>query len=475
MTRTSTIAIGSAFDPGHGPTVLILPPGQTPPDYRPGLKCITADTLPEALNALRLHYASHESIAKLGGAEIVGDHPWRDAIESRLCEFFQDLGNCPIDSWTGAANAINNLSRLSKGSTSSALPGLYAGFPAICIGAGPSATPEKLKEIAALSRTHVVFVADCMLDACRKAGFDPHYVCMLERLPETVEFVQNVNPKATGLICTTVVSNASVERFDRVCFWWSADAICTWLDPSQTQHNLGRSCGTLSIAAALLSGCSPVYLVGHDLSYGPNTATHCPGTHEIAVGYQRVSETRPRNPGEYCRELVSLPGYSGEPVLSNGIWSTMLGDISHIVAEYPERVVLSAQDGRGAAIPGVSPGCLPEVDASSPTAPRLPPMIPSNVPATGRVESLLADLDRLISGPISAPLEPESLAIGRFVSPVNAALFRYVFRSVTSSLLCRLHLRAAEGEAVQIGCLRALKRAYVAVCNHMKASICPLN
>lgn len=473
MTRTSTIAVGVAFDPGKGPTTLFCLPGETPPDYRPGLTSYAPRDLNDALILVRDHYASHESIASLGGAEIGGDHPWRFAIESRLCEFFEDLGNSVLDSWAGAANAINNLYRIARGSTSVALTNALAGRPAICLGAGPSATPAQLARIAALSKTHYVFACDCMVDACRAAGFEPHFVTMVERLPEMVHFVANVNPKASTLVCTPVVDNACVSRFDQVCFWWSGDDICTWLDPAVPPLNAGRSSGTLTLASALLAGCSPVYLVGHDLSYGPDQAGHAPSAHSIAVDYQKADDAKTRA-GNYSLERFPIPGYSG-PVTTHGIWSTMLGDLAHVVAVHPEQTVLSAQEGRGAIIPGVSPGCLPEVDHLAAEIPPFAPAIPSNIPDAGRIESLHDDLARLVSGAESAPLDPSALALSNFVSARNLRLFRYIFRSVTSSLLLRLHLRVDEGAAIQELCLKAQRRSYLAIGNALKEALCPPN
>jgi hypothetical protein len=466
-----TIAVGLEHDPGKGQVDLILLPGETPPEARPGLTTYVPPDLAAALYMLRIAFASHADISTLGGATVVGSDPiWTPAIETRLIEFLEDLGNCPLDSWQGAFNAIKNGPRIAAGHTSAGLAGSLAGKPAICLGAGPSVTPEVLAHVARLQGNHYIFACDAMTHACRYAGITPHFVTMLERVPEMLPLVLGADPSTT-LIAMPVIDPKCVAEFQRVCWWWGGDDLYSWLDPTQAIFDCGRSSGTLAIGAAIAAGCSPIYLIGHDLAYARDGTGHSTTAHNDATVGQRVLDQMPTC-GLYTLETAEVPGWDGAPVKTNGFWQLFRGDIESMVAGSPARFI-SAQNGAGARIAGVEPGELPAfgpLERVEPT-PALPPS--SVVDPLTKVPSLLSDLaaiaetaDRacwtLSRGPKDLDHIAKRLAVSKMVSAGNIRLFQYVFRALNSSLSLRLHLRAhvvRDPEQIQRDCLAILARS----------------
>ena len=477
-----TIAVGRENDPGTGTVDLVLTPGQEPPSPRPGLT-VHAGELPDVLYTLREVFASHAAIATLGGARVLGDHPWREIVERRLIEFLEDLGNTPIDSLEGVVNAIRNGPLISAGHTSGQLAGALKGSPAIVIGAGPSASPEAMAHIARLANNHYIFACDAMTSACKAAGFVPHFVTMLERVPEMLPLVLGADP-ATTFIAMPVVDPKCAEQFTRHVWYWGGDDLYTWLNPNIAPANCGRSTGTLAIGAAILAGCNPIYLVGHDLAYGPDDAGHTPAAHSIAISDQ-IKKDGGAKDGFYEGSQHYVPGYSGSTVRTNGAWSMMRADIEWMVRNAPDQIVISAQEGRGAVIAGVRPGSLPAFGPLERVSVR--PYIPPSevVDPTTRLPTLKADIEALIRTSRGAlemlstpglPLDPiaRDLGLGAIVSKENVFLFRYLMRTLNTSLSLRLHMRAETEHSpakLQRECLAILAHGYIAMCHRLAGEL----
>ncbi len=351
-----TVAVGLSADPGQGLVDLVLLPGETAPEPRAGLRTHTPPNLEAALHTLRHVFADHSEILTLAQTDVIGtaNPEWTDAIETRLSRFIEDLGNSVFDCWEGARNVIWNGDRFAGAPTSDQLRGTMAGMPAICLAAGPSATPEALAKIRALSKTHIVFSAEVMLGACHRAGFAPDFVSIIERPPGTTQFVRGLGSGST-LIATAVVDPATVAEFPRVLWWRGGDRFYDWLFPADSEPlMIGRSTGVLSIAAAVHAGCNPIYLVGHDLAYGPDRVSHCALSHaEAADSLARAQENVPDC---YGREQTEAEGWDGGTVYTNGFWNLFRQDIETILADAPDPrpLVLSCQGGMGARIAGVT-------------------------------------------------------------------------------------------------------------------------
>ncbi len=477
-----TVAVGLSADPGHGRVDLILLPGECPPDDRAGLAFYSPENLQAALHLVRLIFADHSEILTLAHTDVVGtaNPEWTAAIEERLALFIEDLGNSVFDCWEGARNVIRNGDRFKGAPTSDQLAGALNGKPAICLAAGPSATPEMLARIRGLKATHIVFCAEVMLGACRKAGFAPDFVTIVERPQGTHEFVKGGLASDSTLIATSVVDPRTVDEFPRVIWWRGGDRHYDWLFPADSVPRMvGRSTGVLSVAAAVLAGCNPIYLVGHDLAYGPGHTTHCATVHPTAPGMLAASEKNV--PDCYGREQLEAEGWDGGTVYTNGFWQLFRQDIETILADAPEPrpCVLSCQDGKGARIAGVHPGEFPASRFHAPMLIR--PRIPgSSLPSPReRVASILEDSERLLRAaldvcadldfPPAADLNDVAagIAISKHVTPANAPLWQYIFQTTNHALALRLALRPETFR----DCLRLLAGTMIKMCQMVQEDL----
>lgn len=475
------IAVGA--DPGTGTVDLLLRPGDPEPVQRSRLNVHRVGALAHAMYVLREVFADHSAITSLGGATVTGSDPaWTTAIEARLCEFLEDLGNCPIDSWQGARNAIANGPALAKGSTSLGLYNALAGHPAICVGSGPSATPEALRDVARLAKNHYIFAADTIVDGLTNAGCTPQFVCMLERPPEMFDVVAGRGKNST-LIAPAVIDPRIAPHFARTCWWWQGDDLFRWLSPDIPPVNSGRSAGTISLAAAILAGCNPVYLVGHDLCFASGFNGYSAAAHSLAPGTLIDNSRSLHENGGYGASRLQVPGYTGLPVWTSGMWNVFRADIEAIVFNNPDTQVFSAAANyAGAEIAWVpSLGQLPEYGPAKRVL-AMPPLPPSGVgdPSTRR-QSILADLAKMHeAGELAlialqdhaCPLDQlaAEMAVSRIVSKENVHLFRYLVRPVNTSLELRMHMRAGEmrnPDAMQRDCLSILAKTFQALALHI--------
>lgn len=467
---------GSAIHPGDD--VIVMPYENVPMNTGATIHVVT--NLHECLKVIRARFATHEQLATLGSTAIKADHPtmsealraeWLPAIHGHLEMMLDDMGNDAVDSWDGARNAIKQGAYLSSCPNTDSLHNALAGCPAICLAAGPSAESR----IAQINpETHYVFTVDAMANGL---PFVPHYVCAVERIPGTFEMMQASAGNGARLIAPPVIDPRAAVAFNGKCLWWmGSDPIYRWLSPEHSTAFCGRSCGTLSIAAALLAGCNPIYLVGHDLAYA-NGTSHCTAVHPIApLEHQGPVQTE-TNMYHYRRFQVEANG--GGTVQSMGLWSLFRQDIELLLSFYPDRTVINC--GGLSKIRGTVMGEL----QTSPFIVREPNYLAkpihnwlADVPRI--VENMHRIKDRCARAIIRLEMDADtaaianSLAVSSIVEPDMCLLFNYVFRALSNNLNLRLHYRATHGydaDKAYRSVLRSLALTMHALCEKMEVEL----
>jgi hypothetical protein len=465
---------------------LVVMPGERAPEPRSGLRIHAPKDLPQALLGLRCAYSTHPVIASIAGASVIDSHEvarpderasWSKAIKDFLASLLQDIGNCPTDTWYGARNAILNGSVIARSTHTGHFKNSLRKTPAICIAAGPSAQAH-LPAIRMIQESHVIFACDAMLNACVDAGITPHFVTAIERIPELPRMFDRHGGCGARLIAPPVLDPASFAKFPtQPILWWAADDLYRWIDGSVDVAYSGRSAGTIQVAAALLAGCNPIYLVGHDLAY-KDGQSH-------ATGFTRIYAPeidRQVSDWDFMRQRSQVPKNGGGEVETSGIWRLFRADIEHMLADYPDRDVYNINRNEGAVIAGAKYSWLP-LDLGGRV------MLP-DYPTTGipdirdRIPSIAEDitkLERAARGYADAiehaetkrdlDLIAQAMTVGALVSADNAWLFRYVLRNLYNSLLLRLHLRQSDGMNAQRSALRILTSTIPGMCAMMRKDL----
>ncbi len=382
-----------------------------------------------------------------------------------------DLGNCPMDSWNGAHNAIAQGQYLTTCPNIDSLHNTLAGKPAICLAAGPTAQAY-LPLIN--TQTHYVFCVDAMLSG---VPFVPQFTCILERVAGNYEMLAGVAGNGSRLIALPVIDPRAAIAFKGKCLWWmTLDILCSWLAPDIGCAYAGRSSGSLSVAAALLAGCNPIYLVGHDLAY-INGQTHAEASHQLShAGHRSPTETENEI---YHMRRCQVEATAGGTVESCGLFTAFRQDIELMLKSYPGRTVincggLSTIAGTVMGELGTSPFVVQEPTyIVSPIRNRLPD-VPRIVDNMLRVQECCIDaLANLERGGDTESIATY-LVVSNMVDADLAQLFNYIFRAISNNLNLRIEYRHAKGGdpvTVHRNALRSLAVTMHALCGKMSEQL----
>lgn len=473
MRHTNTIAIGRGSIPMAeigAPAAIIYLPGEDPASEHPeGVAHCAASSLPDAIHFLRSCYNGTAQVAALAGVRILDQHPVRDdltairrqwsaAIQERLSSYFQDLGNSTMDCWEGVRNIIANGRQIAAQPCMADLVGKLSGRAAICLGSGPSAA-QYLPEIARLSHSCHVFACDSIAAGAHRSGIKVDFVSMIERPKVMSSLLMDPaewDREPPRLICSPVIHPDCVEKARNVLWFLNNEEYSHWLASSMKTYFGGRSAGTLSVGAAILAGCNPIYLVGHDLAYSPSGDSHAGASHPLSHRSNRMM-LRGASQINYHARRLNAEADSGAQLDTLGLWNIFRADLEGMIAINPG-ITFVRVGFDGATIAGTVVGNLP---SSTRRSAELPDFTDRNwhiQDPRERIPSILRDLDALesaqakASAMIRAATTPEERAAlgGRLsptasVSPENAWLFRGLFRPLIGSLAVRLNLRASAG------------------------------
>jgi hypothetical protein len=476
------IGVGRCFNIYPRSDVIVLPGETIPEDCDKTITFHKVETLDECLRAIRWRFFTHEQVASMGGLRVQDDHPtaaadiraeWLPAIHRLLEMIIDDIGNCPLDSWHGARNAILQGKYLETCPNTASLHNALVGKPAICLGAGPTAQ-------AYLSRinpeTHYVFCCDAMA-----AGIDfvPQFTCMLERTKENLMMVEAAGDGGSRLIALPVIDRRAAYAFNGKALWWmTPDYLCSWLAPDVGRAYAGRSTGSLSIAAALLAGCNPIYLIGQDHAYGEGSVTHADVAHKLALDghcspHESMAEVH------HMRRFM-VDGNNGQQVETCGLYSLFKSDIEHILTAYPDRTVINC--GGLAKIKGtvmgdldVSPFLVHEPNyIIKPIRDRMqdiPRIIENAQKVQGICDKALAWLE---NGSDSSHVA-KMLVVSEMVDRDLCQLFNFIFCSISNNLNLQTQYRFSKGqdaETVFRAALRSQALTMHALCEVMIGDLC---
>ncbi len=471
----TTIYIGVGDHPGicNGDDIIVLP-GECVP-LGTGARIHPVSSLADCLEVIRGRFPTHEAIATMGSTKIVYNFPssygirdeWTRAINELLEQILDYMGNCALDSWIGARNAIKNGPYLETCPNLESLHNALEGSPAVCVGAGPTAQ-RQLRDIDPCRQ--FVFACDAMAAGMCSIS---QFVCMVERVEACVDLVKDIAGEGSRLIAPPVIDPRVATAFKGKCLWWlGSDPISTWLAPGASTATSGRSSGVLTIAAALLAGCNPIYLVGHDLAYD-NGVSHAAAAHALCpLDHNGTPAT---DSHILHTKRYQTPANGGGTVETCGIFQLFRHDIEVLLASYPGRTVINC--GGLSKIRGTVMGELPKsykpvvdpcflINPIKNWQPEIPRLIANMNRIQRDCEKIMIRLD---IDPDTAAIA-ESLAVSKMVDADVSPLFNYIFRALSNNLNLRLHFRISHGydqNKAHRSVLRSLASTMHAMCDRM--------
>jgi len=255
------------------------------------------------------------------------------------------------------SNLTGNLAQYAAGPTINELTNAAKGYPAVCVGAGPSLVKniELLKD-PAIRRNVVVIGVQTTLKPMLDRGIRPDFVTALdysaictrfyEDLPDLPDVTLVVEPKCHPAII------AAYPGPVRVCPAQLNDKLLGRLARPMPPIKSGTTVAHLSFYLALHLGCDPIMFIGQDLGfsdglyYAPGTAVH--GVWAPELGPFNTIETM-----EWTR-VVRMKGnlrraedIHGRPIFTDEQMSTYLSQFERDYAEAKQagRTVIDATEG----------------------------------------------------------------------------------------------------------------------------------
>ncbi len=240
------------------------------------------------------------------------------------------------------SNAMENLPSLFAGPDLGSLRGMFDGYPAVCVAAGPSLDKD-IAFLKTIGNRALILCADSAVHALVGAGIIPHVVVTTDMNPINFEklrtdlyplrdtilvFSIEANPECVGAFLSNkriavTAQNALLNH------WFGPEWGLDWKLPAMTSV----SHTTLFTAAAL--GADPVVMVGMDFAYSSGKS-HASGS---VFRY-----------GENKNAMISVEGVRGWPVLSLPQLITDRKQIENGIVNAPVRFIdiqcIQAKDHR---------------------------------------------------------------------------------------------------------------------------------
>ena len=300
------------------------------------------------------------------GTVLVTNPPSRQLNNQALNDFGQTVAEvlefCRTSMATALVNATRtyrnlsiNLPHYAAGADLNDLAGAASGFPAVCIGAGPSLSRNvELLTDPKLRANVVVITAQTMLKPLLAYGIKPDFVTALDyheiskRFYEGLDELPDVTLVAEPLVHPTVVDNFPGPI--RVTNSQFLDVLLGDQARSRVPIRCGATVSHLSFYLAQHLGCDPIILMGMDLGfsdglyYFPGTAIHDVWAPELGpyntlemMEWQRV--VRHRN------HLKKLDDIHGRPIYSDEQMLTYLKQFERDFLAAPQTVIDATQGG----------------------------------------------------------------------------------------------------------------------------------
>jgi len=202
-------------------------------------------------------------------------------LKDALREVIMFYGNDPFDSMIGIENTFLNIEEIINNPGIKDLKDKFKGKPGIVVSTGPSLN-KNIHLLRGLENKAVMCAADASVKVMKAKGLKPHLVSALERMTPTAKLFENLTEEdvkdvylaATPVIHPKTYANYPGERI----ITYRDFATFKWLDIEKGILEIGPSAGNMAFKTLEYLGCDPIILIGQDLAFGDDDATHADGS-----------------------------------------------------------------------------------------------------------------------------------------------------------------------------------------------------
>ena len=278
------------------------------------------------------------------GMKLVAHPPSRARHGDTLSRFSQlmtetlaycrtNVATALVNSTRTCFNLASNLAHYAAGATTDDLHNAAAGYPAICVGAGPSLVRnvDLLRDPQVRSRV-IVISAQTTLRPLLERGIRPDFVTALDYSPISTRFYEDLPDRLDDvtLVVEPKVHPVVLDHFPgpvRCTKDGFNDRLLGDLARPRIATRAGATVAHLSLYLAQHLGCDPIIQIGQDLGfsdglyYVPGTAAHQVWSSELGpfntlemMEWQRI--VRHRNHLQRLEDVHGQPIYSDEQMLT---------------------------------------------------------------------------------------------------------------------------------------------------------------
>ncbi len=255
-------------------------------------------------------------------------------VKQAAVESLISIGNSPQDALLGLENTLRNLPVILSTPGVTPLYGMFQGKPAVVASAGPSLS-KSFDQLRAIQDEVLILCPDTSLKPLMDAGIRPHLVCSRERTPRTRLLFEGHEAEDCWLAGVPVLDERCFDNFDGpVLSVFRLAGHFLWVGLERGILEFNGSAGNMAYRLASEMGCSPIILVGQDLAFAPDGATHVGGA---ATGSrQKFYDSVKR---------IQAPGNSGRPVVTTKSWLGFLHRFEYDIARSERHTINTSADG----------------------------------------------------------------------------------------------------------------------------------
>lgn len=260
-----------------------------------------------------------------------------------------------VNSARTVRNFMFNLAHYAAGADTNDLHQAARGYPAVCVGAGPSlARNVDLLRDPAVRRNVVVVTAQTTLKPLLDRGIQPDFVTALDYHEISRRFYEGLPPlPGVTLVAQPLAHHSILDSFPGPVRLTHSDFLDKLLGPTarpRVRVKYGSTVAHLSFYLAQHLGCDPIILIGQDLGFSDGLY-YCPGTaiHDVwgpelnafntleMMEWQRIA----RHKGNLHR----LEDIHGRPIYSDEQMLTYLKQFERDFASAKEAVIDATEGG----------------------------------------------------------------------------------------------------------------------------------
>lgn len=303
------------------------------------------------------------------GMELVSHPPTRARHGEALARFSKmmtemlaycrtNVATTLVNSTRTCFNLASNLAHYAAGATTDDLRGAAEGFPAVCVGAGPSLVKNvDLLRDPQVRRRVIVITAQTTLKPLLDRGIRPDFVTALDWSPISARFYEDLPDKLgdVTLVVEPKVHPAVLDSFPgpirctRDAF---NDRVLGEMATPRIAMRAGATVAHLSLYLAQHLGCDPIIQIGQDLGfsdglyYVPGTAAHQVWSGELNA-FNTLEMMEWQRIARHKAHLQRLEDADGQPIFSDEQMVTYLKQFERDFAAAAEagRTIIDATEG----------------------------------------------------------------------------------------------------------------------------------